>query len=125
MTSKPKPHCAAAQRILAALDNELQENAKRRGKSLSWSAGDIELRNMLADSVDRRERIQGVYDSTTDAKVLVKLSCELRQLETKIARLLATIKTDVPQPETLTTVKARNAINTRWQRERERNAAGN
>ena len=53
----------------------------------------------------------------------MKLSNELRQCDTAIARLLAKIKTDVPQPDSVTSMKARRAVNVRWDKERARNAA--
>jgi len=43
-------------------------------------------------------------------------------LEGSLARLLRLVKTDVPAPETQTTIKARHAVTQRWIKERERNA---
>jgi hypothetical protein len=80
------------------------------------------MREMLATSIDRRERVIALCEKVTDAKLIVKLSNEIRQLKTEERRILRGIKTDVPQPESLTTIKARRA-NIRWAKERERNAA--
>jgi hypothetical protein len=41
---------------------------------------------------------------------------------TPVIRLLKELDTGPPEPDSLTTIKARNAVNTRWARERERNA---
>ena len=114
---------SAAQRVLADLDAELAAAGKARGEKLSWTAAERELREMLADTIDRRTRVSGIYDKASDAKVLVKLSNELRQLNTAVMRLLAAIRTDVPAPESLTSIKARRAVAVRWQNERERNRA--
>jgi hypothetical protein len=48
----------------------------------------------------------------------VKLSAEVRLLENSVARLLRMVHTDIPQPATSTTVKARHAARVRWDRER-------
>lgn len=55
-------------------------------------------------------------------KVQIKLSAELRLLEQSAARLLKQIKTDLPEPESSTTRRARSAANSRW--DRVRGAAG-
>jgi hypothetical protein len=47
---------------------------------------------------------------------------ELRQLDAAVIRLLKELDTGPPEPDSLTTIKARNAMNIRWARERERNA---
>ena len=58
-----------------------------------------------------------------DPKLLVKLSAELRLLDKQVAALLKDIETDAPAKESLTSIKARRAVNVRWDNERARNAA--
>lgn len=114
-------HSAAASKVLDALDAELAANAARRGMELSWSAAENELREMLANTIDQRQRVETLLAKATDAKVVAKLSAEVRQLRTAVMRLLKEIRTDAATPESLTTVKARRAARARWDRE---NAAG-
>jgi hypothetical protein len=120
---QPAPeHCAAAMELLARLDADLAANAKRRGIDMFWETGDIEARKILADTMDRREKVQQLWGEATDPKRVVPLSNELRQLDSAVQRLLASIKTDIAEPESLTTIKARRAASTRWDKERARNA---
>ncbi len=103
-----------AQQVLDSLDAELAAVGEARGERLSWTAAECELREILAATIDRRERVIGFCERTRDRKLVVKLSAEIRQLDTAVGRLLKQIRTDVPQPESLTTIKARRAVNTRW-----------
>jgi hypothetical protein len=119
-------HCAVALSVLKALDEELAANGKRRGLDLSWSVADQRKREMLADQFDaceRAKKLRQLASADADAKLFVKLNAEVRQCNTQITRLLNEIKTDVPAPQSLTSIKATRAINTRWERERARNAS--
>jgi hypothetical protein len=109
--------------VLASLDAELAATGEARGERLSWTAAEVEMRSMLADTVDRRARMAGIWTRAKDPKIVVKLSVELRQLDNAIMKLLKAIRTDVPAPDSLTTVKNRRAANVRWERERRNNAA--
>jgi hypothetical protein len=115
-------HCVEAKRVVTNLEAELAAAGQARGETLVWSAADRELIDMLVRDIDRRGGLRRRYAATRDAKMAVKLSNELRQIDTAIMRLLNAIRTDVPQPESLVTLKNRRAANVRWQRERERNA---
>lgn len=119
-------HCSQATELLAGLDAELAANGKRRGQVLSWSAAENELRDQLANLIDRRQVLQRLWakaEEADDAKIAVKCSVEIRQIGKDVKRLLEAIKTDAPAAKTLTSIKAANASNTRWARERARNAA--
>ncbi len=119
-------HCAPARKLLAGLDAELASNGKRRGQTLSWSAADNELREQLAALIDRRQVLQRLWakaEKAEDAKIAVKCSVEIRQIGKDVKRLLEAIKTDMAPAKTLTSIKAAHASNTRWARERARNAA--
>jgi hypothetical protein len=61
-------------------------------------------------------RLAGASTSTTSMKLRVKLSAEIRLLEGSLARLLKQIKTDVPEADSRTTVKARRVARARWDR---------
>lgn len=115
-------HTAAAKRLLSALDSELAEAGLRQGQELFWTTKEVEMREILARTVDRRVRIERLCAQSNDPKVIAKLSVEIRQLDGMTTKLLKEIKTDIPAAPSLTSIKARRAANTRW--ERERNAAG-
>jgi hypothetical protein len=116
-----------AQSVVDTLNADLAANSKSRGVALSWSPREEELIRQVAATMDRRVDVAAVYRQTVtegDAKMMVKLSAELRLLDKAVGGLLKEIDTDVvPVKESTTTVKARRAVNTRWQNERERNAA--
>lgn len=111
-----------ARKVLRELNDELAASSERLGRTLSWTAAERAVLDAVAANVDRRADLTRAYDAADEAKVRVKLSAELRLLEGALARLLREVSTDVPSPESRTTIKARHAANTRW--ERERNATG-
>jgi hypothetical protein len=86
-----------------------------------WTAADRANLDALACNIDRRVDLGRDYEASTEPKVRVKLSAELRLLENAAARLLREIKTDPPQADSLTTIKARRAANVRWNRARATN----
>jgi hypothetical protein len=115
-------HTPEAVRLLADLDADLAAASEASGRDLEWSTAETEAREAIADTVDRRRVVKGLWDEhCDDPKLAVKLSVELRQLDAAVVRLLKEISTEPPQPESLTTIKARRAVNTRWDRERQRN----
>jgi hypothetical protein len=108
-----------AERLLAQLDSELAESSGLSGRSLSWTTAEAEHLAMIASTVDRRVHLQGRYENCdpTDAKNLVRLSCEIRQCDSLVSRLLARIDTDVPtdpRHESQATRRARHAARKRW-----------
>lgn len=114
--SDPGVHSAEAQAVLAGLDAELASNSRRLGlaRPLKWSTAEEALRAMIADQIDRKVELQRRWHASTDDHARVKLSAEIRLLEGSAARLLAQVKTDLPAPASLTSVKAKRAANTRW-----------
>ena len=86
-------------------DADLDRSATKLGKTLSWSAAEREVRNMIAATSDR-----------DDAKNLVRLSTEWRLLDAAVARLLKHVETDVPQPMSQRSAKAQQAARARWDR---------
>ena len=107
-----------AQKLLDDLDRELAAAGEARGEPLVWSAAEIQARELLADTVDRRADVAARYDRARDTKVKLKVSQEVRQLDKAILFLLNAIRTDIPAPESLTTLKARRAAMARWDRQR-------
>lgn len=108
-------HCQEAQALLDALDAKLAKAAERQGVTLTWTAAEQHTLEILADTIDRRTALTSAFDAATEAKVQVKLSTEIRQLDRLVVQLLAKVEVATPkQPESLRTVKAREAANARW-----------
>ena len=117
-----KTRSSAARQLLEELDAELAASAAAAGTTLAFSAAERQLISLAADALDRRAQLAAVHDKTDDIKEQIKLSREIRLSDMAVQRLLSKISTAAPRRETLTSVKARNAVNVRWQRERDRNA---
>lgn len=109
-------HSAEAVALLRKLDTELAENAKELGKPLKWSAAEHAIMELAADTIDRRGELQRLYEAAKDDKLRLKVAGELRLIEAALARLLAKIKTDLPEPPSRTSRKAQAAARTRWDR---------
>jgi hypothetical protein len=115
-----------AQQLLAALDDELSAAAKATGQDLVWSFQEQDLIEMLGAAVDRRVELSEQYAQLRDRKDLglrIKLAAELRLLEGSISRLHRQISTEVPQPMSVTSIKASRAARAGWDRERMRTNA--
>ena len=115
-------HTSAAVKVLADLDAELASSGEALGERLSWTTAELEMREMLAMTIDRRTGLTAMYARAKGVDPKVKLSTEIRQCNTEVRRLLKEIRTDVAQPESLTTIKNRRAANIRWARERNASA---
>ena len=100
--------------MLRELDVELASASERTGRSLVWTAADRELLALIADTIDRKTDLTALYHAAEDIPTQVKLSAEVQLLEGSLARLLKMVQTDIPQPETMTTIKARRAARARW-----------
>lgn len=111
---------AEARKVLREMDKELESAGRRAHKKLEWSAAERAILDLISANFDRISDLRMAYQDAAEVKVQIKLSTELRLLEQAAARLLKQIKTDLPAPESKTTVRARAAANTRW----DRNAAG-
>jgi hypothetical protein len=64
--------------------------------------------------VDRGADVAARYERTRETKVRIKVGAELRQLDKSIMLLVKNIRTEMPAPESLVTVKARRAAQARW-----------
>lgn len=109
---------AEAVALLASLDDELKENSEDRGligdDALAWSASERLVLDMVADAIDRKVDLYARYLASDDDKVRVKLSTEIRLLESSVAKLLKSVSTDLPEPQSKTSRKASAAANARW-----------
>ena len=65
--------------------------------------------------MDRKVDLWARYHTSDDDRMRVKLSGELRLLETSLARLLKSVSTDLPAAPSLRSEKASRAANRRWQ----------
>ncbi|MGV0607372.1 hypothetical protein [Mycolicibacterium sp. XJ1904] len=99
------------------LDKELADAGLRSGQNLVWSAQEEAILGLILDEIDRKAVILNAWEEATDPKVVCKLSAEARLLEQSIARLLKSVKTDLPARESNKTMRARRAANTRWDRD--------
>jgi hypothetical protein len=105
-----------AERVRAGLERELAEAGARQGHTLVWSAQETAVLAQIASLLDRKADLLEMYRSARAVKNKLKLSSELRLIESAVARLLREVRTDVGQPEGLRTVKARRAARARWDR---------
>jgi hypothetical protein len=80
---------------------------------LEWTAVERALRERIARTVDRETDLWRRYEASEDDAVRVKLSAELRLLETSLSRLLRGVSTDLPAEKS---PRAMHAANARWRR---------
>ncbi len=120
MTRSPE-----AQRVLDALDDELDAASETLGAELVWFAADVEVLDLIAAHVDRRADLEKRYKATPakDARLKIALSTELRLTEQGLSRLLKTIEMGIPtgedsKPLSAKTIKAQHAARTRWKKVR-------
>jgi hypothetical protein len=124
MAKSITPKSAAARQLLRALDEELGSASRSTGRELVWSAAEEQVRELLADSVDRRVELNGRYKSVEMVSLKLKIAAEIRLLDASITRLLAQLSTEVPEPMSITSQKAQKASRARWDRERMKRQAG-
>ncbi len=110
-------HSSEARRVRRELDKELAASGAASGRNLVWSAAETQILDLISAAIDRKVDLSADYAAAADAKLRVKLSGEIRLLEAHIARLLKQVKTDLPQPMTRVSQKARNAALARWNKE--------
>jgi hypothetical protein len=108
---------AEARKVLRELDKELADASSRQGRNLVWSAQEATILGQIASLLDRKAEFSSLYDEAPDTKTKLKISAELRLIEQAVARLVRLVKTDLAQPESMTTVKARKAARRRWDRD--------
>jgi hypothetical protein len=110
-------HCAAARQIKRELDEQLAATAAKAGHPLLWTAQERAVIERIQNNLDRQAVLLRDWRAAEDAKTRVKVSAELRLLETAMERMLRTVKTEAPQPRSLRSVKASRAARARWDRD--------
>jgi hypothetical protein len=107
-----------SQALIAAFDAELAEAGKAAARDLVWSAAEADVIAMIAAQVDRRVELSAQYAACENTNTKLKIATELRLTEQSITRLFRQVSTEVPQPMSVTSLKAQRAANSRWNRER-------
>jgi len=110
-------HSEAARKLRRELDKELAANAAHAGEELVWTASERAILERVSATIDHISDLSRDYAAADDAKLRMKLSGEIRLLDGLLTRLLKQVRTDVPQPESLRTIKARRAAQVRWERD--------
>lgn len=101
---------AEAEAVLRSLDEQLALVGQERGEQLEWSPQERFQLDLLAAEIDRTVDLALMYEACCDdVKLRVKLSAELRLLRQSMARMIASIKTELPERPSPTTRKARRA----------------
>jgi len=104
-------HCPEARRLREKLQVELDE------RGLVFSAAEELVVEQVCACLDRKHDLQALYRDAVDASVLVKLSAEIRLLESTAARMLKQVSTEeTGRGESAATRKARKAAQERWRR---------
>jgi hypothetical protein len=99
------------------LDTELLVASQRRGENLVWTASERAILAAISSTIDRKAWLARAYSRCgDDVKLRVKLSAELRLLETSLGRLLKQVTPDMPAAPSLRTQKAQRAARARWNR---------
>jgi hypothetical protein len=115
---------AEARKTLAALDTELRVASERRGENLVWTASERVVLAAIAAVIDRKVWLARAYSRCDDdVKLRVKLSAELRLLESSLARMVKQITPDMPAATSLRSQKAQRAARARWDRARDATGA--
>ena len=119
-----KVHTPQAQAVLDAFNEALEETAKDQYTELDWTVSESVTLELIANTIDRRVEFEKLYAAESDPEVAVKLSCEIRQLDGAVVRMLKGINPEPPAPMNQTQLKNQRAARTRWDREKARNGAG-
>lgn len=109
-------HSAEARKVLRDLDKQLAASSEQSGRTLAWNAQERAILSQISSILDRKADFLELYQATEDVKAKLKISAEIRLLEQAAARLIRGITTEIPQPPSLQTIKARRAARARWDR---------
>jgi hypothetical protein len=107
---------AEARKVVRQFEDELAVASNRRGETLVFTPAEQAVLGMIGAQIDRKQDLKRAYAKADDAKSMVKLSAELRLLESSIARLMKQVQVDMPAPASLRTQKAQRAARARWDR---------
>lgn len=108
-------HSAEANRIRRDLDRELAAVSAATGKRLAWDTAESAVIQQIVSSIDRKVHLERTLAAVLDDPALyVKVSGEIRLIETHVARMLKQVKPEVPKRDSTRTQKARAAAQARW-----------
>jgi len=128
---------SAGQQFRDRMDSELARVAGILGHELAWSPGEVELLDTIARDTDRRAALEALYLQCEDpgGSRALKIAQETRLIEAQVTRLVAKLQRefskllasrpseDKPSPPSVVSLKASLVANTRWHRERLRQAS--
>jgi hypothetical protein len=110
----------AGQKLRKRLDAALEE----RGAGWEWTSYDLEVIDSATRHADRAEELQAVYDEELAgqrrASSLARLASEVRHHERRVVELVALVTMPEELPKS---ARHQAAVNQRWRRKREREAA--
>jgi hypothetical protein len=86
-------------------------------QKLVWTAAESAVLDDIAFTVARMARLRRDWSRAEDPKMRVRISAELRLLETSKVRLLKSATRDLPAKESMRAIRARRAVNARWRRD--------
>ena len=109
----------------AKLRTRLDGGLKARGPGWEWSEYDAEVIDSAARHADRAEQLQRAYDRELAGKspsmsTLTRLAAEVRHQERRVIELVAMV---TPPAEVPKSKRHQAAVNARWDRKRDREAA--
>lgn len=110
----------AGQKLRARLDAALEA----RGAGWEWTQYDEEVIDSAARHADRAQELQSVYDAELAgqrrASSLARLGAEIRHHERRVIELIVVVTAPEELPKS---ARHQAAVNARWRRKREREAA--
>src|ERR1700754_3865844 len=74
-------HSSEARRVRRELDKELAATAAATGRNLVWSAADHQVLELISAAIGRKVDLSQDYAATQEPKTRVKLSAEIRLIE--------------------------------------------
>jgi hypothetical protein len=130
----------AGEKYRQRMDDELARLAGVIGAELCWSVAEVETLRAIAAAMDRRAAMLAAWPSCEDPlaqRALDAAARELRLVERQITSMTNALSDGLSkllsqhqserakqeQPESIRTIKARRAVNSRWRREALRQAA--
>lgn len=108
-----------------ALRERLDADLAARGPGWEWTALDSEVIASAVRHADRAEQLQRVYDETLSGdspsvSALARLAAEIRHQERRVLELVSQLTAPGEVPKS---PRHQAAVNARWRRKREREAA--
>ena len=96
-----------ARRMRRELDKQLAAVSAATRQKLTWTPEEAAVLDMISNAFDRKTLLEARLPLADDDKALVKLSGEIRLLEGHAARLLKSIRIQMPRPRPTATEPSR------------------